>query len=457
MSDNPFDEPEDQDRTVIRPTPGGRRGVSVSPQTAAGPVATSPPPRPIQAAPVLSGIGAEMASLGDNKLLVAAAPLLQLLARLRNTANPPDASDLGARVLAELRKFEQAARDGGVPMEQLRPAHYALCASLDDVVLNTPWGSNSAWAQSTLVASFHPGAAGGERFISVLGKLRQQPGPNLAVLELMYFCLSLGFVGPFRDTPGGIMALERLRGEVAADIVAQIQAVPAELSPQWQGVDARFRPKRNRLPVWVAVSAALAVIGGMFMVSLRDLNAASDMLVSRALADAPSHMPDIVRAALPVAPAPVPHEPTAVDQIQAALAAEIDRKQLVVLGADTTPVIRVPAGLLFPAGSAKLSASAIPLLEHAAAAMRPLSGPITVLGFTDNTPIHTVQFPSNFQLSSARAKAVQAVIQRALGRERHVTAEGRSDADPIASNASAEGREQNRRIEIVLHRLESGR
>ncbi len=456
MSDNPFDEPVAPDRTVIRPTPGGRRGGAAARQTAAGLVA-APPPHALQAAPVLGGIGADMVSLGDNKLLVAAAPLLQLLARLRNTANPPDAGDLGARVLAELRKFEQAARDSGVPMEQLRPAHYALCASLDDVVLNTPWGVASAWARSTLVASFHPAYAGGERFISVLEKLRQQPGQNLSVIELKYFCLSLGFVGPIRDMPSGGIALEPLRGEVAAEIAAQIPAAPAELSPQWQGVDAKFRPKRNALPIWVALSAALAAIGGMFTVSLRDLNAASDLLAARALASAPSRMPEIVRAAQPVAPPPVPHEPTSVDLIQGALAAEIDRKQLAVLGADTTPVIRLPAGLLFHAGSAKLSASAIPLLEHAAATMRVLSGPITVLGFTDNTPIHTIQFPSNFQLSSARAKAVQAVIQQALGRERIVTAEGRSDADPIASNASAEGQEQNRRIEIVLHRLESGR
>jgi type VI secretion system protein ImpK len=406
---------------------------------------------------VLAGVGLDVLALGENKLLAAASPLLQLLARLRNTANPPDAGDLSARVLLELRKFEQAARDANVPMEQLRPAHYALCASLDDVVLNTPWGTASAWAKSTLVANFHPDIAGGERFIAALGKLRQKPDAHLAVIELMYFCLSLGFMGPFRDVSGGAAALERLRGEVAAEIAAQGPAVPGDLSPEWQGVDAPFRPKRNGLPVWVALSAALAMIGAMFIASLRDLNAASDTLATQALATAPSHMPDIVRAALPMPPPPVPHEPTAVDQLQAALATEIDQKQLAVLGTDTIPVIRLPAQLLFPSGNARLSPSAITLLEHVADTLRGRPGAIAVLGFTDSTPIHTIQFPSNFQLSSARAKAVQTVIQRALGRGRHVSAEGRADADPVAPNTSAEGQAQNRRIEIVLHRLDAAR
>ena len=63
-----------------------------------------------------------------------------------------------------------------IPMEQLRPAHYALCASLDDVVLATPWGSQGAWAQRSLVSTFHQEVRSGERFFDVLAQLRQNPG-----------------------------------------------------------------------------------------------------------------------------------------------------------------------------------------------------------------------------------------------------------------------------------------
>ena len=63
-----------------------------------------------------------------------------------------------------------------------------------------------------------------------------------------------------------------------------------------------------------------------------------------------------------------------------------------------------------------------------------------------------MQFPSNFQLSAARAEAARAILRRTLGDPARITAEGRGESDPIASNATPEGREQNRRIEIILHR-----
>ena len=77
---------------------------------------------------------------------------------------------------------------------------------------------------------------------------------------------------------------------------------------------------------------------------------------------------------------------------------------------------------------------------------------LRVIDYTDNQPVRTVQFPSNFQLSAARANAVRAIVARNVGDPARVSAEGRADADPIAPNTTAEGREQNRRIEIVLHR-----
>ena len=183
MSDNPFSEPDDNDRTVIRPVPGGRRGAP-SPQPAPSPVfRDAPAARGAASIPV---DGAETISFGLNPLIAAAAPLLQLLGRLRNTYSQPDPGDLRERAIQQIRTFEQTARDGGVPIDQLRPAHYALCASLDDVVLNTPWGSSGGWAARSLVSTFHQEVRSGERFFDLLAQLRQNPGKFLPVLELMY-------------------------------------------------------------------------------------------------------------------------------------------------------------------------------------------------------------------------------------------------------------------------------
>ncbi len=448
MSDNPFDEPVDQDRTVIRPAPGGRRAPMAS---AASPPAI--PATPMMAAPVGTAISAP--ALGDNKLLHAAAPLLQLLARLRNSANPPDAGDLRARVLQELKRFEKAARDAAIPMELLRPAHFALCSSLDDVVLNTPWGASSAWARSTLVASFHPTLDGPDRFEGVLGQMRQNISANLWVVELTYYCLSLGYMGRFRQARGGAEALTTLRTKVAAEIAAARPPASRELSPNWQGVAAPFRPRRRAFPIWVVLAVALALVGAMFAFSLSDINRESDAVTTQALQIAPTRMPDIARAGLAVPPPPAPSGPSLIDVLQTALAPQVKSGAVTVEGTPTTPVLRIPTSVLFAAGTAKLSGSASALLTAITEALRAQPGRIEVLGYTDNTPMHSIQFPSNFQFSAARAKAVQAALQRGLHADRAVWAEGRAEADPVAANSTAQGRAQNARIEIVLHGQEA--
>src|ERR1700760_1709512 len=198
MSDNPFAQPDDSDRTVIRPVPGGAR--RPAPEPSPPPLRADPPPARGAAAPIPAE-GAETINFGLSPLIAAAAPLLQLMGRLRNTYSQPDPGELRERTIQQIRAFEQAARDGGVPAEQLRPAHYALCASLDDIVLNSPWGNTGAWAARSLVSTFHQAVTGGERFFQVLDQLKQNPGNYLPVLELMYLCLSLGFQGQYRLPP----------------------------------------------------------------------------------------------------------------------------------------------------------------------------------------------------------------------------------------------------------------
>jgi len=219
MTDNPFAEPERTERTIIRP--GARR----APPT---PVHQRPP----EALPAFAAATdtVQSTAIGVNPLVAAAGPLLQLMARLRNTLTQPDPGELRERAVSAMRSFEQRARELEVPMEQLRPAHYALCASLDDVVLNTPWGGTGLWGAQPLVATFHHDVVGGERFFELLGQMRQNPGRFLPVIELMYLCMSLGFQGQYRLSPRGPAELERLREETYALIQRQHPSAEAGLS-----------------------------------------------------------------------------------------------------------------------------------------------------------------------------------------------------------------------------------
>jgi len=77
-------------------------------------------------------------------------------------------------------------------------------------------------------------------------------------------------------------------------------------------------------------------------------------------------------------------------------------------------------------------------------------GAVLVTGHTDSTPIHTIAFPSNWHLSVARASNVALIVQSKMHDTGRVSSEGRGDSQPLASNDTAAGRQQNRRIEIII-------
>lgn len=458
MSDNPFAEPEDDNRTVIRPTPGRRR----TPPAERPPVARDEPPQQeTPASPSAATLpvaeGTEDVAVGGDVLLAAAAPLLQLMARLRNTANAPDSGDLYQRTVRQVRVFEQEARDKGVPLEQLRPAHYALCASLDDIVLNTPWGSSGSWSQRSLVSTFHQEVRSGERFFDLLKQMCDNPGRFLPVIKLMYLCMSLGFVGQYRLTRRG-GEISRIREETYAVIARQQKAADADLAPHTKGVNAPYRPVRFVVPLWVAAAAGLGIVGGLFLWFSINLNSQSDTVYARLQSAPPDRMPTITRVAvvepapIVVTPPPPPPEPSALDKLRQFLKPEIDQKLVEVLGTPAQPLVRITGRGMFASGSATLIPSFKPLLDRIALALKEERGPVKVIGYTDNEPIRTIAFPSNFQLSAARAQAAANALAASIGDPSRVTIEGRADADPIASNATPEGRERNRRIEIVLNR-----
>lgn len=463
MSDNPFLEPDDDGKTIIRPTPGRpRHRPAVSPPPDQDGTATSANSRPHPAARALPvSEGADKIAMGDDVLTAAAAPLLMLMARLRNTAHPPDSGDLYQRTVHQMQMFEQQARENGVPRDQLVPAHYALCASVDDVVLSTPWGHTSDWAADPLGSRFHKGVQAGKGFFDLLRQMSANPGRFLPVIKLMYLCMSLGFVGQYRLSQRGIAELNQIREETYTIIVRQQQKPPAsELAPHTKGIKAPYRPMRFRLPFWVAAVAGVGVIAGLYMWFSFSLNSGSDAAYLRLSRAPPEQMPSITRVAFvpprqpatPKPPPPTEVEETVLDKLRKFLKPEIDKKLVEVLGTPAQPVVRITGRGMFPSGSATAQPTFKPLLDRIGLALKDESGPVKVIGYTDADPIRTIAFPSNYELSRERAKSALKMIAPSIGDPSRLTPEGRGEANPIDSNATLDGRERNRRIEVILDR-----
>lgn len=138
------------------------------------------------------------------------------------------------------------------------------------------------------------------------------------------------------------------------------------------------------------------------------------------------------------------------EEIEQAMAPLIDRELIRVRRSTGWVEVEINTSILFPSGSARLSAEAIPILERLAEILRPFPNPIHVEGFTDNVPINTPAFPSNWELSAARAASVVHLFTKANIDPQRMAAIGFGEYRPVADNSTEEGRSKNRRVVIVV-------
>ncbi|SDB68279.1 type VI secretion system protein TssL, long form [Belnapia rosea] len=454
MSDNPFSEPEDSDRTVVR-----------GPTRAATPIPAAAPAVPPGFAPAMpagpthrmAGEAETLPKIGLGPLSAAAGPLLDLLSRLVANVQVPNPAELRERAVRALRSFEAEARAAEVSPDEIRAAHYGLCAAIDDVAMATPWGQQSGWSAHSLVSTFHQEVKAGDRFFDLLAGMQKDPGRYRQALEVAYLCLALGLQGRYRLSPRGAAELDRIREGLYQLLVQLRGPYERELSPHWRGVDAPHRRAGRSVPSWVAGALALAVLGIGYAGLANSLSGRSEDLFARLAALPPGALPTIQRTAPPVPPAPpppapAPSRPDLQTRLRQFLAPEIQQGLVTVLADPNRVIVRIRNRGMFASGSASLDPRFRPLLNRIGEALRDEPGAVQILGHSDNQPIRTARFPSNYHLSTARAQAAQDVIATATGGDRaRFSAEGRGESEPVAANATAEGREENRRIEVVVN------
>lgn len=225
--------------------------------TAAAAARTTPSPSSSEAGAELRAYQAPLAGFG-NPYLAAAAPLLDLIVEIHATQAHPDVAGLRAQITEQVRGFERRALEAGAVPDYVQAARYALCSALDEAVLTTDWGAESAWSQQSLLSQFHNDVWGGEKVFEMLDELRRTPRGATDVVELIAFLIGLGFEGRYRVMSGGGAQLEDLRREVFRQIRIERTQRPTDLSNGNHGRVAGGGLRRY-VPVWV-VAAACALI-----------------------------------------------------------------------------------------------------------------------------------------------------------------------------------------------------
>lgn len=358
--------------------------------------------------------------------------------QIRQLAQHPNPSGLKEQLTTGIREFEGQIRREGVANEKVIAARYILCTTLDECAALTPWGSVGVWAKDTLLVRFHNETWGGEKVFMLLSKLAENPGANLDLLELIYACLALGFEGRYRIVDNGRSQLETVRERLYQIIRSQHPEQDRRLSPTWSPATLMKRSWLDAAPFWAVAGLALMVVVIGYAVYSYLLANRSDPV----FADISGLRLANVRPAAPAAPAAKP-------KFNGLLQEEVAAGLVSISEVPGRSTITLKGDGFFDPGKAELQDKALAPLKKIADALSGTKGSILVAGHTDSQPIRTARFPSNYELSVARASTVQQLLGKTMDPAR-LRAEGRAASEPLASNDTPADRARNRRVDIIL-------
>lgn len=419
----------DTGRTFVMPTPGARTaGPSPSPVFGMDPVA--------RGADVAADVSAP--DTGLNPLVALANPLLALVPQIRSTTHLADPAALKESMAAGLRDFEAKARQAGIASERVLAARYILCTLLDEAAASTPWGGSGQWARHNLLVTFHNEAYGGEKVFQLMAKLAEDVPANRDLLELIYAVITLGFEGRYRVIEGGKAQLETVRDRLAQLLKQARGDYSQPLAQNWQGAPQARRVMLTWLPLWVTAAVTALVLLGIYVGLSFGLSSKSDPVFGQIQS---------LRLSPPTPPNPIP---AAKPRLAHFLQADVRSGLVAVRDEIDRSVITLRGDGLFDAGSASLSENREAIMKRIAQGLVRIQGNILITGHTDNQPIRSMRFPSNWHLSQERADTVRDILERNGVASNRIRAEGRADGEPVVDNTTAANRALNRRVEIIL-------
>lgn len=375
---------------------------------------------------------------GLNPLLAVANRLLMVVPQIRQTRHVADPAALRATLAQGIRDFATAAQERSIAPERIMAARYVLCTMLDEAAADTPWGGSGSWARHSLLAEFHNEASGGEKVFQLMARLAEKADANLDLLELIYAAINLGFEGRYRVIENGRTQLEAVRARLGQIIRQQRGAYPPALAQHWQVQAVAQRRTLSWLPLAVTAAVVLLVLGAVYAGFATSLAERADPVYS---AIQRLRLPPPVAAVAQPAPQP---------RLAVFLQPDIRAGLVTVRDEVDRSVVTVRGDGLFARASASLVPEREELMRRIADALVRVGGTVLVTGHTDNSPIRSARFPSNWHLSEERARSVRDLIVAAGVPADRVRAEGRADGEPVAANDSEANRALNRRVEVTL-------
>jgi len=423
------------DETIIKPRPG-RLGREASQNASADDNAD----KTIMSVDLPSTKLSENAkvSIFKNPLLEAATDCFSLVISINQSTEMNNLAALKHRCVEAIKRFEADVRNQSLSKDIINNSRYCLCAILDESVLNSPW-SSMEWADESLLSTFHKETFGGEYFYTLLDSALDQPERNKQFLELQFHCFNLGFKGKYRLDSTGSSKVEEYRSQLYHILNQLSGPINNKLSPNWRERVAAGVELRNQIPLWVIFS----VLGLISLAVYLFIN----MKLNNEVSDINKKLSSIHPLAQEQAVDTKNNQLLILEQL---MQTEIQMGIVSITKNNDRIKISISNESLFNPGESKLLPSFQPILEKLALSLEGTKGKILITGHTDDSPINTLKYPSNWHLSLARATQVANSMAKSTHLSGRLWPEGKGSAEPIVSNSDSASRSLNRRIEIDL-------
>ena len=380
-----------------------------------------------------------------NPLIEAAKPVLILANSMQQTTSQLSTDSLINKFSLLINNFEENAEKNGAKYDAIQAAKYCLCTFVDELAVRAGW-ADETWSKNSLLVSFYDETWGGERFFEIIQNLKQDSDKNIDLLEFMYLCLQFGYKGKYQVLNNGELEIDKIKRDLLALIHSKRPDQTVNLFKHNPIITNNIQRKRRlAIPLWVVgVLGAVALWVSYFTMqwSLGDkFNTASTKVNSLKLPSVITKQQDTQKTV----------------RLRPLLENEIARKLVSVEDFQDRSTVTILGDGLFESGSAQIQDQYYPVLAAVSQALDSVEGQIIVTGYTDNQPIQSLNFPSNWHLSQARADAVKEILLNYVknGGTR-IRSEGRGSTDPVAPNDTLENRAKNRRVEITLFTTGTG-
>ena len=426
---------DDLSKTMIIPNPGGRRK-SASSQLFEAPTpateftqANSPPAQ--------VSLNASAQCDGENIILSCASDLIILASHIRSLEPSNSIEQLRRDIETLVTKFDQQISQFNLSKEVTLTARYLICCLVDELVLSTPWGSDSAWSHQTLLSKYHNETSGGEKFFLIVNKLLEQPQRNIDLIELCYVCLSSGFCGKYRLSKQGESELLQISQLLYAPI-EKMRPVGRDLSPTWQGVGNIETGFVKQFPIAVFFLILGFILLAAYIGFLSSLKAKVEPLYQKIESIGWEQLVPIQASRLDIN--------SVASSLKIELGVYIDNKIVSVDVRNEQIFIRFVSTSLFKSGSSVVNEQALPDVNVLVNAIKDYASRILVVGHTDSTG----KPDSNWVISRKRAEAIARWLTKSNKQLPNIMTRGVADTQPLVSDDSHYNKSINRRVELTL-------